>query len=172
MPGGLFPIDPKSLEKIKINTKQLEQIVAKITKPEWYKHAAGFNNALKLASKTQSRILVAFTVLEVDMWCKKLKQDVFDDPDFGWWAWNKWMLLVNIDFNCYPWQLCNQPADDMALLKQYAVDTFPTVIIFNSEGKECGRLVGYLSGGVLSYTTQLEVNAKLNATGGPCRPSL
>jgi len=174
----MYNIDPKVLknievsEKITINDAVIRAIADAIAHPSWKMHASGLKDAFTEVSKYSNlRVLLAFTaVAEGCPYCVALKKEVFDTTAFGWWAWNNGMILANIDFDCFPGApSCNPPPADVAAYNQYKGNGFPTVIIFNSKGTECGRYVGYNPGtGVTAYTTQLGVKANLHVSGGPC----
>jgi hypothetical protein len=165
--------DPKPFSKYKIDPDELTRIfqaqMTKLGKPNWYKQANGFASASKLAAQYKSRILIAFTCMELDPISKLLEREVFQTADFWLWVNMHDMIAVLMNFHCYPWNpVCNPDPADMTVYDHYKqVNLFPMVVITNCKGEECGRLYSYQPGsGVSDYINKLKTQANLNTPGG------
>jgi hypothetical protein len=168
-------LDPKISEKYGIDPDKAAKLIAdamvKMQKPEWMRQSNGFTDALNLAAKNKSRILIFFSAREIIPECKALIQDVFNTFDFGWWVNANQLLTVWIDFRCLPWDpACTPNPYDLAIFEKYHKPSFPTTMIINWKGEECGRLENYTPGtGAQNYIAELEIKTKLHMSGGPCQ---
>lgn len=100
--------------------------------------------AQKESKSTGKPILVDFTGSDWCIWCKRLKAEVFDTAEFKSWASNR-VVLLEVDFPRAP-QPDQVKKANAALMKQYAVRGFPTIVFTDAAGKELGRS-GYMRGG-------------------------
>jgi len=108
------------------------------------------------AAKTKTKakaehkmLLVEFSGSDWCPWCKKLKTEVYDKESFKAEA-RKGFILVNLDYpkqNHQPAELKRQNSE---LLKQYRVDTYPTLFVMDAKGQPIGKTF-YHSGGPEDY---------------------
>ena len=102
--------------------------------------------AAQAKAKAENKwILVNFTGSDWCGWCKKLKAEVFDKPEFDAFAKEN-LLLVEIDFPSHKSQPAAMQRANQALATQYKVKGFPTLFILDSSGKAVGQ-TGYHPGG-------------------------
>ncbi|MGN0810735.1 MAG: thioredoxin family protein [Akkermansia muciniphila] len=87
-------------------------------------------------------VLLDFTGSDWCSWCIKLRQEVFDTPQFEAYAKDKF-VPVEVDLPRYHSISPELMKQNVALCKKYRVTGFPTVIVLNAKGE----LVGGFSGG-------------------------
>jgi len=104
-----------------------------------------FDQAKAAAAKEHKLILADFTGSDWCVWCVRLKDEVFDTPEFEKWA-KKNVVLLELDFprsKKLPAELKEQ---NQRLAKEFGIRGYPTVLFLDAEGKKVGRL-GYAEGG-------------------------
>jgi hypothetical protein len=107
--------------------------------------------AVERATKLEKPLLLAFLGTDWSLTSLKLDREVFDQPAFA--DNTKYdFLLCKLHF----YQTQDRPpellAQNRTLAERSSVDTFPTVVVLGSDGREIGRL-GYLEGGVEKFGT-------------------
>jgi protein disulfide-isomerase len=102
-------------------------------------------------------VLVDFTGSDWCPWCIKLDKEVFSTPEFKDYAKDH-LVLMEADFPQRKAQDSKTKAQNDKLQAKFRIDSFPTVIVLNSEGKPVGQL-GYMEGGPKAFIAALE---KLN----------
>jgi protein disulfide-isomerase len=110
--------------------------------------------ALARARKENKTVLIDFTGSDWCGWCKRLKAEVFDKPQFEAFA-NANLILVEADF---PRGKKLPPAlkeANQALLTRYQVDGFPTIVLLDDDQKFLGK-TGYVQGGPKAFIAELE----------------
>ncbi len=115
------------------------------------------DQAMTIAQKEQRVLLVNFTGSDWCYWCKRLKAEVFDQPEFIAYA-NEQLVLVKLDF-----PKNNRPPnynENVRLAQQYQVQGFPTILLMNPKGDVLLR-TGYKHGGATSYVKHLQKGADL-----------
>jgi thioredoxin-related protein len=113
-----------------------------------------FDKGLAKAKTEKKVALVDFTGSDWCGWCIKLDKEVFSQAKFKDYAKEK-LVLVEVDFpRSKPLPKEKQEKHD-ALAKKYKVEGFPTVLVFDAEGKQVGEL-GYTAGGPDAFIAQLE----------------
>ncbi len=112
--------------------------------------------ALAQARASQKPVLAVFSGSD---WCKPcmlLKQEVFDQPEFGQFAQGRF-VLARFDF---PRNKKNRLAANQTKLNEEAAaqlnqeGAFPAVVLLSPEGKILAR-TGYRPGGATAYDTYL-----------------
>ncbi len=112
------------------------------------------DEAKKVATKQNKKLLVDFTGSDWCGYCIKLHKEVFDTPEFEKFA--KDYVLVELDFPKRKEQPAAEKAKNQAAQKKYGVNGFPTVIIMNTSGKVLNRAEGYSpDSGPSAYLPQL-----------------
>jgi thiol:disulfide interchange protein len=91
-----------------------------------------FADALKLAKKERKIIMVDYYTTWCG-WCKRLDRDTYSSDEIGKYA----------DENIISLKLDAEKGEGIALAKKANVTGFPTIIFYNSDGKELYRVVGY-----------------------------
>jgi thiol-disulfide isomerase/thioredoxin len=122
--------------------------------------------AVELSEKTGKPIMANFTGSDWCIWCKRLKAEVFDTPEFQEWAAEN-VILLELDFprrTAIPDDLRKQ---NMKLQVEFGVRGFPTVHIFNAsqDGPNAYSFeklaqTGYVRGGSAAWLK--DANSKLN----------
>ena len=100
------------------------------SKPVW----TDVTNGFKYAKQVRKWIL-ADVFTDWCGWCKRLDHDTFEDPTV-----EKWLAS---GFVCIKVNAEDGGAGEQ-LAKQYGVNGFPTIMIFEPSGKLKGTLEGYL----------------------------
>jgi thioredoxin-related protein len=104
-----------------------------------------WDRAQALSRATNKPILADFTGSDWCGWCKKLKAEVFETPDFKEWA-KKHVILLEVDFP----RTIEQPAElkkqNAELQRKYAIRGYPTVLFLDHKGNVLHRS-GYKRGG-------------------------
>jgi thioredoxin-related protein len=122
---------------------------------EWLTDA----QAAQAKAKAENKLLLLdFTGSDWCIWCKKLKREVFDKPEFAQFAQSR-LVLVEVDFPRNKTLPEAQKQANAQLDKTYGIDSFPTIILLNSDGKQVGRM-GYVFGGVNSFVSKVEKAAR------------
>jgi protein disulfide-isomerase len=86
--------------------------------------------------------------------CIAMEKEVFSKPEFIDYA-QKNLVMVYVDFPEKKAQSADLKKRNEALQEKYKVTEYPTILIFNSQGKKVGEL-GYLEGGPQGYISRLE----------------
>jgi thioredoxin-related protein len=131
-------------------------------------HAAPWLTDLN-AGRTQAQkegkfVMINFTGSDWCQWCIKLNQEVFSQPEFLSFA-SRNLVLVEIDFpKRKPQSVAVQKAN-AALVSQYNVDGFPSLVFLNAQGKVVYR-GGYSPGGARPFVQEVA-----KALGTPVEPA-
>jgi thioredoxin-related protein len=115
--------------------------------PKWL---TDFDAVKQQAQKENKAILMDFTGSTWCPPCKALKKKVFSTSEFGDFAGKK-LVLMELDF---PYDVSKATKANQALMDQFKVDSFPTIVVLDKNGKELGRLEGY--GGTESASSYLK----------------
>jgi protein disulfide-isomerase len=118
---------------------------------EWFTDAEA---AQAKAKEEDKLVLLNFTGSDWCMWCQRLKRDVFDKPEFAQFAQTK-LVLVEVDFPQHKTLPEAQQHANARLDKAYHINSYPTIILLDSDGRQIGRM-GYLFGGASSFIAKLE----------------
>jgi len=113
-----------------------------------------FQNAQKDAKEGKKALFALFTGSDWCPWCIKLEKEILSKKEFTDYA-EKSLVLFKADF---PRKSKIQPGvakQNDELSNKYSVEGFPTVVVFNSEGKEIGRM-SYEEGGPSKFVKSLK----------------
>ena len=113
-----------------------------------------FETAKRQAQQENKMILMDFTGSDWCGWCIRLKNEVFDQPDFIAYA-NQNLILLEIDFPRKKPIGTLQLENNQALAKQFRIEGYPTIVIAKPDGKELGR-TGYRPGGPKAFIAGLQ----------------
>lgn len=133
-------------------------------------HAEGWlvdiNEAYEISQKTGKPIMANFTGSDWCGWCKKLKAEVFDKPEFKTWA-DKHVVLVELDFPRRFKLPENIQQQNYGLAQAFKVTGYPTIWVFNLSKDDKGQFsisalgkTGYVSGGVQPFTGGVDAMLK------------
>ena len=110
--------------------------------------------AIQQAKKENKAVLVNFTGSDWCIWCKRLSSEVFQQKEFKDYA-NESLVLVMLDFPRNIEQSAETQAYNRNLAQKYGIQGFPTILIFDSQGKMVGQ-TGYLPGGPEKYVENIK----------------
>jgi thiol:disulfide interchange protein len=91
-----------------------------------------FSSALERARKEDKPVLVNFYA-DWCVWCKRLESTTFRDGKVASMLQNQ-MVPISLDVE----------GDGRDLSNQYRVDGLPTIIVVDGDGRELGRIPGYM----------------------------
>lgn len=133
-------------------TADAEAILAAAAQPAAEKSPWGtdYEAAVRQAKESGKLILVDFTGSDWCHWCKKLKAEVFEQPEFKKWA-REHVILLELDFPRRKPQDEALKRQNERLLQKYSVEGFPTILFLDAEGNQVGKL-GYQRGGPGPWT--------------------
>src|SRR5688572_21634910 len=98
--------------------------------------------AQEKAKAEKKMVLVDFTGSDWCPPCKALHKNVLTSEEFKNFAKDN-LVLVEIDFPRNKPQTPEQKSSNKELAKKYKVEGYPTVIVFDSAGKQLSKKVGY-----------------------------
>lgn len=107
------------------------------------------------AKAEKKMVLVDFTGSDWCPPCKALYKNVLTSKEFSAFAKDN-LVLVEIDFPHNKKQSDEQKKANRELKKKYDVEGYPTVIVFDSEGKELSKKVGYDDETAKEYVAELK----------------
>lgn len=110
--------------------------------------------ALQKAKAENKAVLVNFTGSDWCQWCIRLSDEVFSKSEFEDYAEDN-LILVRLDFPRNIEQSAETKTYNNQLAQRYGVQGFPTILLFNSQGKMVLQ-TGYLPGGPVTYVEHLK----------------
>ena len=110
---------------------------------------ADYDAALKQAAAENKYVLVDFSGSDWCGWCIKLDEEVFSKPEFIEYAKAN-LICVLLDFPRGKELPKAQKDANQALLEKFQVQGFPTVLIFNPQGRLV-KQTGYRPDGAAKY---------------------
>jgi protein disulfide-isomerase len=113
-----------------------------------------YEQAQKEAQSKRKLLLMDFTGSDWCGWCIMLDKEVFSKPEFKDYA-SKNLVLLELDFPRMKRMPPETVAQNERLLMKYGIQGFPTVVVFDSDGKPLGAL-GYEAGGPQVFIALLE----------------
>jgi protein disulfide-isomerase len=112
------------------------------------------DKAIEQAKKENKAVLVNFTGSDWCIWCKRLSSEVFQQKEFQEYA-DENLVLVMLDFPKDVPQSEETQAYNRNLAQKYGIQGFPTILIFDNQGKMVGQ-TGYQPGGAAKYVQHIE----------------
>lgn len=112
------------------------------------------DKAIDQAKKENKVVLVNFTGSDWCIWCKRLSSEVFQQKEFKEYA-DESLVLVMLDFPRNIDQSEDTQAYNRDLAQKYGIQGFPTILIFNGDGKLVGQ-TGYQPGGPDKYIDHIK----------------
>lgn len=109
--------------------------------------------AIAKAKAENKLVILDFTGSDWCGWCMKLKQEVFDTPEFEAYA-AKNLVLVEVDFPRKKELGPDLRAANKALAAKYGVKGYPTIWVLEGSGMPVGKL-GYMEGGPKTFIAEL-----------------
>lgn len=115
-----------------------------------------YKQALEKAKADGKNVLLDFTGSDWCPWCIKMDKETLDTAAFKDYAAAKGLVLVKVDFpQSHHLPQPVQKQND-GLQKQFHVDGFPSFVLLDQNGKELGRVEGYLEGGPEAFKAKLD----------------
>jgi len=114
-----------------------------ISAGEWVNDYKG---ALATAANENKKILLNFTSSDWRGWCKRLKNETFDQVAFREYAAKK-LVLVEVDFHQAQSPSTAVMMQNVSLQQQYQVKVFPTLVLLSPDGNVIKKQSGYIPGG-------------------------
>jgi protein disulfide-isomerase len=111
-------------------------------------------SALQKAKQENKAVLVNFTGSDWCVWCQRLSNEVFSRGEFEDFADDN-LILVRLDFPKNIEQSTETKMYNSQLAQRYDVQGFPTILLFNSQGKMVLQ-TGYQPGGPVTYVEHLK----------------
>ncbi|WP_422362320.1 thioredoxin family protein [Reichenbachiella sp.] len=118
--------------------------------------------AYQLSEKTNKPILANFTGSDWCGWCKRLKAEVFNKPEFKAWA-SENVILLELDYPRRTSLPEAQKKQNAELQQAFRVTGFPTIWMFDLDRPDGKRFqiqaygkTGYAAGGPNKYIQNLD----------------
>lgn len=118
--------------------------------------------AYQLSEKTNRPILANFTGSDWCGWCKKLKREVFSQPEFKEWAADN-VILLELDYPRRSQLPEAQRIQNAQLQQAFRVTGYPSIWMFDLDRPDGKRFniqpygnTGYAPGGPSAYINNLE----------------
>jgi len=115
---------------------------------------SNLEQAIQQAKKENKAVLVNFTGSDWCIWCKRLSSEVFQQAAFKNYADDN-LVLVMLDFPRNIQQSAETQAYNRNLAQKYGIQGFPTILIFNNQGKMVAQ-TGYQPGGPEKYVEHIK----------------
>ncbi len=112
-----------------------------------------FEIARSRAKLNRKPMMLIFSGSDWCCWCVKLHQEVLVQPEFAAWAEKNTVTYV-ADFPEHSPQSDELKRQNAELAKKYGIDSFPTVVLTDADGREIAR-TGYRPGGAAAYVEYL-----------------
>lgn len=126
------------------------------------------DEAKKVATKENKKLLVDFTGSDWCGYCIMLHKEVFATEPFENFA--KDYVLVELDFPRKKAQPAAEKSKNQAAAKKFGVNGYPTVIILSAAGKELNRQSGYGPGtGPEAYLAKFADTGKKGKSAAPAK---
>lgn len=114
-----------------------------------------FPKAQAQAKAEKKLLLLDFTGSDWCPPCKALAKNVFAKPEFAAYAQTN-LVLVEVDFPNSKPQSAELKKANEALQEKFKIESYPTVIVLDAEGKQLYRKSGYGGTTVKDYIAELE----------------
>ena len=107
---------------------------------EW---GTNYEEALNKARSEGKAVLAEFTGSDWCYYCRKLRQEVLDSPDFASWAEENFVLL-EIDLPQHTDIGIELLTQNQMLRSKYQIDGYPTLLVLDASGRPLGGMFGYV----------------------------
>jgi protein disulfide-isomerase len=111
--------------------------------------------AQQRAKESKKRLLVEFTGSDWCPPCILLQKRVFSSREFQEYA-SKNLILLELDFPRTRLQKPELAQQNQELAMRYGVEAFPSILVFDSDGKPLGAFRGYDGEGPKDFIAELE----------------
>ncbi|MFN7139088.1 MAG: thioredoxin family protein [Limisphaerales bacterium] len=127
-----------------------------------------YNAALQKAQTENKPVLINFTGSDWCGWCIRLKDEVFDKPEFRKYAQEN-LVLLELDFPRNKKQSASVRSANEKLASRYGVQGFPTVFLVDANGNPVLK-TGYVRGGPKAFIAELEKRPGVKAQAAATPP--
>lgn len=110
--------------------------------------------AMAQAKLEHRRVMLLFTGSDWSAFSQRFYKETLSSPEFARYAIDK-LILVMLDFPKTINQSAELKARNEALMKAFAIEHLPTVVILNSEGKPVGK-IPFEEGGPAKFIASVE----------------
>jgi len=122
----------------------------------------GWNNnaseVFKQAKENNAPIMMNFTGSDWCIWCKRIKSEIFETPEFKAWVKEKNIALLEVDFPRNKKQSDALKSQNNSLKKKVGIQGFPTlIIIYNGKMIRTGYVKGGAKAWIKSVESQIEI---------------
>ena len=114
-----------------------------------------FAKAQEKAKKEKKLLLLDFTGSDWCPPCKALHKNVFSSKEFADFAKTN-LVLVEVDFPRRKPQTPEQKQANAELAKKHDIDSYPTIIVLDSTGKQLSKESGYGGEPATQYVAKLK----------------
>jgi protein disulfide-isomerase len=138
-----------------VNAQESYVITDPVSTEGWSNNAS---DVFKQAKIDNAPIMLNFTGSDWCIWCKRIKAEIFETPEFKAWVKEKKVALLEIDFPRNKKQSDMLRAQNQSLKEEVGIQGFPTLIIISK-----GKIIrtGYVKGGpkawIASVESQIEI---------------
>ncbi|HPR74211.1 MAG TPA: thioredoxin family protein [Bacteroidales bacterium] len=137
------------------DSAELEEPYISPSGQKWYRN---LDQAQKLAQEQDKHILINFTGSDWCTWCHRLRDEVFEQPEFTQFS-NDELILVRFDFPKSIELPAGEESYNMKMAQKYGVRGFPSIFLLNKKGITIKKF-GYEAGGPENYINMLEDQMK------------
>jgi thioredoxin-related protein len=128
----------------------------------------GPDAALQQSARTRRPLLINFTGSDWCIWCHRVRDEIFVQKHFLDYAASN-LVLLEVDSPRQTKLPAPLEKQNNALKEKYAVDSYPTLLLLDADGKELGRL-GYMQGGPKTFVRELKRLIATSAAAGKPAP--
>ncbi len=130
---------------------QSDYVITDLVSTEGWSNNA--NEVFKDAKADNAPIMMNFTGSDWCIWCKRIKAEIFDTPEFKAWAKEKNLALLELDFPRNKEQSDELKSQNNSLKNEVGIQGFPTLIIISN-----GKMIrtGYVKGGAKAWIASVE----------------
>lgn len=117
-----------------------------------------YGKAVARATRLQRPLLLSFTGSDWCDWCRSLKIEVFDTPEFHAWA-RKTVVLVEVDFPRSFRQkerLRRQNRELADRFREFVRDGYPAILLLDPTGTKVLGELGYREGGPTPWVEEAD----------------
>ena len=111
------------------------------------------NESFKKMKIENAPLMMNFTGSDWCIWCKRIKAEIFETPEFKAWVKEKNLVLLELDFPRNKEQSDMLKAQNNSLKQEVGIQGFPTLIIIAN-----GKMIrtGYVKGGAKAWIASVE----------------
>ena len=138
-----------------VNAQASYEITDPVSTEGWNNNA---EEVFKKAKVNNSPIMMNFTGSDWCIWCKRIKAEIFETPEFKKWVADNNIQLLELDFPRNIKQSDMLKSQNASLKREVGINGFPTLIIIAN-----GKMIktGYVKGGADAWIKSVESQIEL-----------